>query len=217
MLSGACRFLYEEHEYKADSLSGFLTIVMRFSIVSNPAFELQKESSMVDTVIDPEVNDTENDESTKVVALPLNEKIAAADVKQLTPKKSVHKPVRKKEKKMTEVNKSEEIRKVAAELKVKGETVRPKSIIDILKKRGIKVVPPQVSIVLKNAGYRPAGKSRKRASKAVKPADSGKVSAPAGKSGSVNIDELLVAKKFAVGFGGVEKAIAALNALNRLS
>ena len=217
MLSGACRFLYEEHEYKADSLSGFLTIVMRFSIVSNPSFELQKESSMVDTVIDPDVNDTENDESTKVVALPLNEKIAAADVKQLTPKKSVHKPVRKKEKKMTEVNKSEEIRKVAAELKVKGETVRPKSIIDILKKRGIKVVPPQVSIVLKNAGYRPAGKSRKRASKAVKPADSGKVSAPAGKSGSVNIDELLVAKKFAVGFGGVEKAIAALNALNRLS
>ncbi len=204
-------------DYKADSLSGFLTIVMRFSIVSNPAFELQKESSMVDTVIDPDVNDTENDESTKVVALPLNEKIAAADVKQLTPKKSVHKPVRKKEKKMTEVNKSEEIRKVAAELKVKGETVRPKSIIDILKKRGIKVVPPQVSIVLKNAGYRPAGKSRKRASKAVKPADSGKVSAPAGKSGSVNIDELLAAKKFAVGFGGVEKAIAALNALNRLS
>ena len=175
---------------------------MRFSIVSNPAFELQKESSMVDTVIDPDVNDTENDESTKVVALPLHEKIAAADVKQLTPKKSVHKPVRKKEKKMTEVNKSEEIRKVAAELKVKGETVRPKSIIDILKKRGIKVVPPQVSIVLKNAGYRPAGKSRKRASKAVKPADSGKVSAPAGKSGSVNIDELLAAKKFAVGFGG---------------
>ncbi len=209
--------MYEEHGYKADSLSGFLTIVMRFSIVSNPAFELQKESSMVDTVIDSDVNDTENDESTKVVALPLNEKIAAADVKQLTPKKSVHKPVRKKEKKMTEVNKSEEIRKVAAELKVKGETVRPKSIIDILKKRGIKVVPPQVSIVLKNAGYRPAGKSRKRASKAVKPADSGKVSAPAGKSGSVNIDELLVAKKFAVGFGGVEKAIAALNALNRLS
>jgi transposase len=204
-------------DYKADSLSGFLTIVMRFSIVSNPAFELQKESSMVDTVIDSDVNDTENDESTKVVALPLNEKIAAADVKQLTPKKSVHKPVRKKEKKMTEVNKSEEIRKVAAELKVKGETVRPKSIIDILKKRGIKVVPPQVSIVLKNAGYRPAGKSRKRAPKAVKPADSGKVSAPAGKSGSVNIDELLVAKKFAVGFGGVEKAIAALNALNRLS
>ena len=131
--------------------------------------------------------------------------------------RSAIKPVRKTKKKMTEVNKSEEIRKVAAELKVKGETVRPKSIIDILKKRGIKVVPPQVSIVLKNAGYRPAGKSRKRASKAVKPADSGKVSAPAGKSGSVNIDELLVAKKFAVGFGGVEKAIAALNALNRLS
>ena len=204
-------------DYKADSLSGFLTIVKRFRIVSNSAFELQKESSMVDTVIDPDFNDTENDESTKVVALPFNEKIAAADAKQLTPKKSVHKPVRKKEKKMTEVNKSEEIRKVAAELKVKGETVRPKSIIDILKKRGIKVVPPQVSIVLKNAGYRPAGKSRKRASKAVKPADSGKVSAPAGKSGSVNIDELLVAKKFAVGFGGVEKAIAALNALNRLS
>ena len=56
---------------------------------------------------------------------------------------------RKRVKKMTNVNKSEEIRKVAAELSAKGETVRPKTILDILKKRGIKVVSPQVSIVLK--------------------------------------------------------------------
>ena len=55
---------------------------------------------------------------------------------------------------MTEVNKSEEIYKVATELREKGETVRPKIIIDILKKRGIEFVPAQVSIVLKNAGYR---------------------------------------------------------------
>ena len=53
--------------------------------------------------------------------------------------------------------------------------------------------------------------------KSVKPSSNGKISASAGKSSLVNIDDLLVAKKFAVQFGGVEKATAALTALNRLS
>ena len=53
--------------------------------------------------------------------------------------------------------------------------------------------------------------------KSFKPSSNGKISASAGKSSLVNIDDLLVAKKFAVQFGGVEKATAALTALNRLS
>ena len=53
--------------------------------------------------------------------------------------------------------------------------------------------------------------------KSVKPSSNGKISASAGKSSLVNIDDLLAAKKFAVQFGGVEKATAALTALNRLS
>ena len=53
--------------------------------------------------------------------------------------------------------------------------------------------------------------------KSFKPSSNGKISASASKSSLVNIDDLLVAKKFAVQFGGVEKATAALTALNRLS
>ena len=113
------------------------------------------------------------------------------------------------------VNKSEEIRRVANELKLRGEIVRPKSILDILKKQGIDVAPPQVSIVLKKSGLRPKQKVQSAAPKVVLAAKSEKPSAAQGRA--VNIDDLIAAKKFAVQFGGVQKAITALSALNRLS
>ena len=53
-----------------------------------------------------------------------------------------------------EVNKSEEIRKVANGMKAKGEKPRPVVIIDVLKKQGIVVSSPQVSMVLKKMGFR---------------------------------------------------------------
>jgi len=56
------------------------------------------------------------------------------------------------------VNKSEEIRRVAKELQAKGEKVRPVTIVEILKKRGITIAPPQASMVLKKMGF----KRRKR-------------------------------------------------------
>jgi transposase len=58
-----------------------------------------------------------------------------------------------------EVNKSEEIRKIAANMKAKNEKPRPIKIIELLKKQGIDVSSPQVSMVLKRMGFRP----RKRA------------------------------------------------------
>ena len=53
------------------------------------------------------------------------------------------------------VNKSAEIRKVAAAMKEKGEKPRPVVIIATLKSKGIEVVSPQVSNVLKKMGFRP--------------------------------------------------------------
>jgi len=45
-----------------------------------------------------------------------------------------------------EINKSEEIRKTATHMKEKGESPRPVLIIESLKKQGIVVSSPQVSI-----------------------------------------------------------------------
>ena len=53
------------------------------------------------------------------------------------------------------MNKGEEIRKVANGIKAKGEMPRPVVIIDMLKKQGIVVSSPQVSMVLKRMGFRP--------------------------------------------------------------
>ena len=48
----------------------------------------------------------------------------------------------------TDVNKSAEIRKVAAAMKAAGEKPRPVVIIATLKKQGVEVSSPQVSMVL---------------------------------------------------------------------
>jgi hypothetical protein len=50
---------------------------------------------------------------------------------------------------------TEEIRKIANGMKAKGEMPRPAVIIDMLKKQGIVVPSPQVSMVLKRMGFRP--------------------------------------------------------------
>ena len=63
-----------------------------------------------------------------------------------TPKPVLKKPAASKK---GEINKSEEIRKVANGMKAKGEKPRPVVIIDVLKKQGIVVSSPQVSMVLK--------------------------------------------------------------------
>jgi hypothetical protein len=99
------------------------------------------------------------------------------------------------------VNKSEEIRKVAKSMQDKGEKPRPVVIIAALKKQGIVVSSPQVSMVLKRMGLRPS-----RGRKAV---------AAGGRSGAISVEDLLAAKKLVNHFGGTARALAALEALQK--
>jgi hypothetical protein len=106
-----------------------------------------------------------------------------------------------------DVNKSEEIRKVARAMKEKGEKPRPVLIIATLKKQGITVSSPQVSMVLKRMGFSP----RKRRS-------SGDLAAKGKnfRSRAISIDDLIKAKKVVANFGGADRALAAIEALKRL-
>ena len=99
------------------------------------------------------------------------------------------------------VNKSEEIRKAAKAMQDKGEKPRPVVIIAALKKQGIAVSSPQVSMVLKRMGLRP---SRGR-----------KAAAAGGRSGALSVEDLLAAKKLVSQFGNTARAMAALEALQK--
>jgi arginine repressor len=108
-----------------------------------------------------------------------------------------------------EVNKSEEIRKIAASMKAKNEKPRPIKIIELLKKQGIEVSSPQISMVLKKMGFRP----RKRAKAGVVKPTSVKPS----RNGLVTVEDLIAAKKVVGQFGSAEKAIQAIQALKHFS
>jgi len=111
-----------------------------------------------------------------------------------------------------DVNKSAEIRRVATAMKARGEKPRPKLIVEALRKQGLEVVSPQVSMVLKRMGFRPLRrrKAGTRGTAAVAAAAKG------GTSGaSVSIDDLIAARKVAKSFGNADRAIAALAALKR--
>jgi len=138
---------------------------------------------------------------------------APVEAKKTPPKpKKAKKPVAKKAapKKTvakTGINKSEEIRRTAKELQAKGEKVRPKTIVEMLKKRGITIAPPQASMVLKKMGF----KRRKRAAAG----GGGPVVKKNSKTG-LSIEDLIKAKKMAEEFGGAEKLVNAISALVEL-
>ncbi len=108
-----------------------------------------------------------------------------------------------------EINKSEEIRKIAGGMKERGEKPRPVVIVATLKKQGIAVSSPQVSMVLKRMGFKPR---KRRKSGAAAPAP--KAARPRA-GGQLSIEDLLAAKKVVEQFGGSERAIAAITALRR--
>jgi hypothetical protein len=108
-----------------------------------------------------------------------------------------------------EINKSEEIRKVAAAMKAKNEKPRPVKIIEVLKKQGVEVSSAQASGVLKRMGFRPRKRSKAGAIKAASPKSS--------HNGSLTVDDLIAAKKVAGQFGSADKAIKAIEALKKLS
>lgn len=128
-------------------------------------------------------------------------------------KSEIKKPAAAKKKAPAkEINKSEEIRKVANGMKAKGEKPRPVMIIEILKKQGVEVSSPQVSMVLKKMGFRP--RKRRKSSEVSAP----RAAAPAARKGSkLKVDDLVKAQKVVAQMGGIERALAALQALRGFS
>jgi hypothetical protein len=119
--------------------------------------------------------------------------------------------------KAKDVNKSEEIRKVAASMKAKGEKPRPVTIITALGKQGIEVSSPQVSMVLKRMGFRPRKRRKGGKAAAARPAaaTAKKPVARAKAAAAISVDDLLAAKKVAEKFGSADQAIKVLEALKR--
>lgn len=129
-----------------------------------------------------------------------------------SPKPETKKPAAKKptaaKKTKGGVNKSDEIRKVASSMKAKGEKPRPKTIMEILKKDGVVVSSPQVSMVLKKMGFRPRKRRKSGELAAAKPSAS-----KPGKTTKIKVEDLVKAQKVAADMGGIDKALAALQAL----
>ena len=138
---------------------------------------------------------------------------AAKPTNKKSPKPAAKKKVAGKKTKKAEPmsSKADLIRKVAGVLKAKGEVVRPKDIVEILKKEGVDVAPAQVSMTLKAAGYRPL-RRRRKASKArsdIQAPSRGK------KADAVTVDDLITAKKVVQQLGGADRALVAIQMLKR--
>lgn len=118
----------------------------------------------------------------------------------------------KKEPAKKGVNKSEEIRKVAAAMQAKNEKPRPIVIIDMLKKQGVVVSSPQVSMVLKRMGFKRRKRAKSGNVKAVKVG-----AAKPGVGPRVTVEDLVTAKRVVGQFGSPEKAIRAIEALKQFS
>ena len=113
-----------------------------------------------------------------------------------------------------DVNKSEEIRKLATAMKVKGEKPRPVAIIAALKKQGIDVASPQVSMVLKGMGFRPRKRRKNGGVKETVGVATTRKTATGG-TGTISIEDLLAAKKVVAQLGGTDRALATIAALKR--
>jgi hypothetical protein len=111
-----------------------------------------------------------------------------------------------------DLNKSGEIRKVAAKMKAGGQKVRPSLIVQELAKQNVVVAPAQVSVVLKRMGFKPLRKRKAKAGAEIK----GKAPAQARKASVLGIEDLLAAKKAVEAFGGSDRAVEAIRALKRL-
>ena len=115
-----------------------------------------------------------------------------------------------------DVNKSAEIRKVASAMKAAGEKPRPVTIIATLGKQGIEVSSPQVSMVLKRMGFRPR-RRRKNGKAAGKPVatTAGSAKAVRTKATKISVDDLVAAQKAVSRLGGLDRALAAIEALRQ--
>jgi hypothetical protein len=142
-------------------------------------------------------------------AAPATPKPAKKSVATKKPAKVSKKPA------AVDISKSDEVRKLAAATKAKGEKPRPSLIVASLAKQGIHVAAAQVSIVLKKMGFRPLSKRRKKGAAAGGP-KAGTQKASQGAAAAVSVDDLLTAKKAVASLGGSERALEAIQALRRL-
>ena len=148
-------------------------------------------------------------------AAPATPKPAKKPVATKAPAQVANKPATAKKPAAKGVSKSDEVRKLAAATKAKGEKPRPSVIVATLAKQGIHVAAAQVSIVLKKMGFRPLSKRRKKgAAEGGRKAGTKKASQAA--AAAVSIDDLLAAKKAVASLGGAERALEAIQALKRL-
>ena len=113
-----------------------------------------------------------------------------------------------------DVNKSAEIRKVATAMKDKGEKPRPVTIIATLKKQGVEVSSPQVSMVLKRMGFRPR-KRRKAGNLAAAAVAANKANKTGKSKTKISVEDLVAAKKAIDRLGGLDRAVAAIEALRQ--
>ena len=150
----------------------------------------------------PEKADLEAQVANPPAKHPASKKEKEPMAKKTAPKKPAAK---------AEVNKSEEIRKLAAAMKAKGEKPRPVVIMEMLRKQGIEVSSPQISMVLKKMGFRP----RKRRKSGATAGAAAPVAKKTSKS-TLSVEDLLRAKKMAEEFGGAEKLVNAISALVEL-
>jgi ribosomal protein L11 len=120
------------------------------------------------------------------------------------------------EAKSTGINKSEEIRTLAKQMKEKGEKPRPVVIVAVLKQRGVEVSSPQVSMVLKKMGFRPSRRKKALASSNGSVAHVARANPVVSRESVVSVDDILAAKKVASLLGGTDRALAALAALKRI-
>lgn len=116
-------------------------------------------------------------------------------------------------KSMKSVNKSEEIRTLAKAMKEKGEKPRPVVIVAMLKKQGVDVSSPQVSMVLKKMGFRPR-KRRQNGSPTAQKTPAARKRMPA-RQVDISFEELLAAKKVVNQLGGTDRALATITALKQ--
>jgi len=113
-----------------------------------------------------------------------------------------------------DLNKSEEIRKLAKAMQEKNEKPRPVAIIAALKKQGIVVSSPQVSMVLKRMGFRPRKRRKNGSTKDLVAAAATRKPAT-GRADRISIEDLLTAKKVVAQLGGTDRALATIAALKR--
>ena len=111
----------------------------------------------------------------------------------------------------SKVNKSEEIRVEARRLRDAGDKISPKLIIEKLKARGIEVVSPQVSQVLKKEGF--PTRTRKTKTKTAAPKIEPKKQTPSKASSSFTVEELKAANKFVKSIGDAGRAVELMEAM----